>query len=370
MNLTNTTHGNTSELVFDYFNVETDSETAIAFKVLSYAVIMVVSIVGNSFVILAFRRNVTGQMRSVYNLMVVSIAVGDLLLAVCSIPERITRIVTYDSWLVPGDLGTALCKLVNFVEKISITGSLLHLCVLAYDRFLVVYYPTRAMVSLRSSKIASAIIWTITCTYWSPILYYGAVKMEEGHLACGVRSHTPYWKEWYLAYVVLILIALVAIFVFYLLVACKIWLRRVPGNQTRNINRLMERTKRRMARMVSVIVCAYYICFVPYWIGWISCSYIRSQPKAFCNPVYHFINIMVSYVNCAVNPVVCMVFNHQYRQEACHVLKDPFGLRTNKMRLVVKRRKSSTTVDGPLMLNSRRLRQSRRGTQLLVISDT
>lgn len=73
-----------------------------------YGVIAIISIIGNSFLILAYRRNITGQMRSVYNLLVASIGAGDLLLAVWSIPERMTRVLMNDAWIVEGMAGMLL----------------------------------------------------------------------------------------------------------------------------------------------------------------------------------------------------------------------------------------------------------------------
>jgi hypothetical protein len=87
--------------------VSTNSEELIVkiFETLAYAIILAVAVVGNSFLILAYRRNVSGQMRSIYNLLVASIAASDLLLAIWSIPERITRVMTDDAWLLSGVLG-------------------------------------------------------------------------------------------------------------------------------------------------------------------------------------------------------------------------------------------------------------------------
>lgn len=70
-----------------------------------YGLIAMVSIIGNSFLILAYRRNITGHMRSVYNLLVASIGAGDLLLAVWSIPERMTRVLMDDAWIIEGITG-------------------------------------------------------------------------------------------------------------------------------------------------------------------------------------------------------------------------------------------------------------------------
>lgn len=70
-----------------------------------YGIIALISIIGNSFLILAYRRDVTGQMRSVYNLLVASIGASDLLLAIWSIPERMTRVIMDDAWLIDGVMG-------------------------------------------------------------------------------------------------------------------------------------------------------------------------------------------------------------------------------------------------------------------------
>lgn len=75
------------------------------FEVLAYVIIFVIAIIGNCFLIMAYRRNISGQMRSVYNLLVASIAASDLLLAVWSIPERITRVLTNDAWHIYGVFG-------------------------------------------------------------------------------------------------------------------------------------------------------------------------------------------------------------------------------------------------------------------------
>ncbi|KAK3710363.1 hypothetical protein QZH41_002802 [Actinostola sp. cb2023] len=240
--------------------------------------------------------------------------------------------------------GIILCKMVNFVEKVSITVSFLHLGALAFDRFLVVFYPCRSMVSIKSSKITIAVIWGLSVIYWGPILYFGGLRTKNGALSCGVRKFTPNWEFWYLPFIILIFGNLFVILLLYVLVALKLWLRKLPGHQTYSINKRVDRSKRRMAKMVTVIVFAFYVCFLPYGIGWVGCSYLKTRPKAICNHWYKFINILVMHLNCAINPVICLVFNLQYRLEWKLALRDPFGLRVNVSRMHYRRRKSSTTM--------------------------
>ncbi|XP_031571923.1 substance-P receptor-like [Actinia tenebrosa] len=237
--------------------------------------------------------------------------------------------------------GIALCKVVNFVEKVSITVSFLHLGALAIDRFLAVFYPCKSMVSIRSSKITVAIIWGFSICYWGPILYFGGLGVKDGQTVCAVREFTPYWEYWYVLFLVLLFATLVLILVLYLLVAFKLWLRKLPGHQMSSILKGVDRSKRRMARMISIIVAAFYICFLPYWIGWISCSYLVTQLKTTCNPTYEFISILLLHSNCSINPIICLLFNLQYRLELKISLQDPLGLRVKAMRISYRRRKTS-----------------------------
>jgi hypothetical protein len=231
------------------------------------------------------------------------------------------------------------------VEKVSITVSFLHLGALAVDRFLAVFYPCKSMVSIKSSKITIAIIWGSSIGYWGPILYFADLSEHNGRMKCGVRKFTPNWEYWYMPFLVLLFSTLVLILVLYLLVALKLWLRKLPGNQIFSVNRRIDRSKRRMARMISIIVLAFYICFLPYGIGWVSCSYLVVKPKAICNNIYKFVSILVLHSNCSINPVVCLLFNLQYRLEWKISLRDPLGLRVNATRMSYRRRKSSTTME-------------------------
>lgn len=248
-------------------------------------------------------------------------------------------------------LGVILCKIVNFVEKLSITVSFLHLGALAFDRFLVVFYPCRSMVSMKSSKITVIVIWLSSVIYWGPILYFGGLRMKKGALSCGVRKFTPNWEYWYLPFVVLLFGSLFVILILYILVAFKLWLRKIPGNQTYCINKRVDRSKRRMAKMVSLIVFAFYVCFLPYGVGWVGCSYLEYRPKSICNPWYKFVNILVLHFNCAINPIICLVFNLQYRLEWKLAIQDPIGLRVHLSRMSYRRRKSSTTTEAMMTIN-------------------
>lgn len=91
-------------------------------KAVAYVVIMALSLSGNTLVLAVVKKNIGQQMRSVRIYLLTSMAVADLIITVGSMPERLTRALTKDEWLINSALGTALCKATNFFEKLSLSS--------------------------------------------------------------------------------------------------------------------------------------------------------------------------------------------------------------------------------------------------------
>ncbi|EDO45765.1 predicted protein [Nematostella vectensis] len=283
-----------------------ESTMALTAKVSAYVIILALCLVGNTFLIVAVKRNVTGRMRTVSNLLIASIAASDILLSVWSIPERITRILTMDSWLVVNTLGAVLCKLVNFTEKLSITVSVFHLGVLSVERFLAVYTPHRTVLTLKATKWIIVAIWVSSLAYWAPILYHANITAENAKVECAVRSNVQSWRGWYLAFIVLLCIVMILIPILYTALTVKLF--TVPGMKKASQRQKTERMKRQVAIMIGVIIVTFYACFLPYWIGWVSCSYLPYPSPGVCNRTYKFVSILFSYANTAANPIICLLF--------------------------------------------------------------
>ncbi|KXJ21372.1 Neuropeptide Y receptor [Exaiptasia diaphana] len=157
-----------------------DSRTSKGFKVLAYVLVLVASVMGNLFVIYAIKRDYRGKLRRRFTyLMITSIAVSDLLMAVVSVPERITRVLSADEWMLAGSLGLVLCKVVNFVEKVSITVSALHVTALATHRFMAIFYPRRTSKS-QNCRLAA-------------ISRRSEMKVFPSQLKCDVRQQQ--WSQ-------------------------------------------------------------------------------------------------------------------------------------------------------------------------------
>ena len=279
------------------------------FKCAAYGIIVVFSIIGNSLIIAAFKLNINGKLRTVNSMFIVSMAVGDLLLTLGSTPERITRILVNDQWIVEGNLGIFLCKTTNYLEKLCMNVSIIHLAMVAIDRFLVVFYPHRKIITATRARQIIILAWLASAAYCVPLFYYANLLEENGKLLCKTRRFFINWRAWYLLFLSLLVLTLVLVVALYAAITI-----RLCQGKTRKMGRtslISTRLNNRVLKMVAVIVFAFYCCFLPYWIGWVFCSYHRND--VICSKTYVFVAIFLLYANSSVNPVIYSFFNDNFR---------------------------------------------------------
>lgn len=303
-------------------DTEEDSALITGLKTGGYCCLLLASIVGNCLVILAYKLNSNGKLRTVSNNFIVSMAAADLLITVGSIPERITRILANDAWLLPGTLGIVVCKTVNFVEKLSMNVSVLHLASIAVDRFLVVFFPRRKVITKSLSLRIIVSIWLISLGYCVPILIHGNIVEDNGKMYCKVRQFFTNWKIWYIFFLIILFGTFLLIVVLYSAIAIKLWRKKTPGVRLSFRSRRTEKLNIRIVKMVAIIVTVFYICFLPYWIGWIFCSYYFNE--VICNSRFVFVAIFLSYSNSSLNPVIYTIFNEHFRLSFRRILRTLF----------------------------------------------
>lgn len=294
-------------------------------KAAAYATIMLLSLCGNTLVLVAVKKNIGGRMHSARNYLLTSLAVIDLVITVGSMPERLTRALTNDVWLIEGAMGVALCKATNFFEKLSFNVSTLSLVLIAVDRFLAVMFPHRKYLTNRRAFAAIGLVWLVSAVYWSPILYYGGLLQEDGKTLCKVRRFFTKWKMWYLLFLVQLLLSLVLVVILYVSICFKLWRHaqnKIGAGPSLHSNRAARDLKinRKVLKMVAVVIIAFYICFLPYWIGWVFCSYYNSE--FICDYTYISVAIFLSYANSSLNPFIYCIFSESFRRAFKQVVQE------------------------------------------------
>jgi len=289
---------------------ENNSAIEKGFKCMAYGVIVAFSIIGNSLVIAAFKLNINGKLRTVNSMLIVSMAAGDLLLTLGSTPERITRIFVNGQWIIGGHLGIFLCKTTNYFEKLCMNVSIIHLAMVAIDRFLAVFYPRRKIITVIRARQIIIMAWLASAAYCVPLFYYANLLEENGKLLCKTRRFFTNWRIWYLLFLSLLVLTLLLVVALYAAITIRLCRGRARKTRARLNNRVLK--------MVAMIVFAFYCCFLPYWISWVFCSYYHSD--VICNKTYVFVAIFLLYANSAVNPAIYSFFNENFRDSFSYIL--------------------------------------------------
>ena len=285
------------------------------FKCAAYSIVVAFSIIGNSLVIAAFKVNISGKLRTVNSMFIVSMAAGDLLLTLGSTPERITRILVSEQWIIGGNLGIFLCKTTNYLEKLCMNVSIIHLAMVAIDRFLAVFYPRRKIITATRARLIIIMAWLASAAYCVPLFYYANLLEKNGKLLCKTRRFFINWRIWYLLFLSLLVLTLLLVVALYAAITIRLCRGRAHKTRTSLVN---ARLNSRVLKMVAAIVFAFYCCFLPYWIGWVFCSYYRSD--VICNDTYVFVAIFLLYANSAINPVIYSFFNENFRDSFRFIL--------------------------------------------------
>uniref|UniRef100_A0A5K3EUG2 G_PROTEIN_RECEP_F1_2 domain-containing protein n=1 Tax=Mesocestoides corti TaxID=53468 RepID=A0A5K3EUG2_MESCO len=150
-----------------------------------YGIIIVLSLVGNTIVILVILR--FKSMQSITNLFIVNLAVSDLLMSLVAAP--FTPIAAFfDSWVLP----QILCKLLSFTMGVSVYVSTLTSTAIAVDRYLVIVHPFFSKMRNWMCGTIIATIWAISTLICLPLAIHQKITVDP---ARNVTICTESWPQ-------------------------------------------------------------------------------------------------------------------------------------------------------------------------------
>ena len=198
-----------------------------------FAIIFIVGVVGNGTLILTVLKN--KNMRNAPNIFIVSLAFGDLLLILVSVPFTAT-IYTFTEW----PYGETLCKLNEFLQALSLGVSVFTLTVLSADRYVAIVDP---MKRHRTSSMADTL--AIAGVVWLVSTGLAVLELVAAHIATPYKDipvcelHPESWPKWYpkfhtvFRFVVYFAVPILTIGVFYTLMARILFLSSKIHGQVR-----------------------------------------------------------------------------------------------------------------------------------------
>lgn len=283
-----------------------------------YVLAMLISLLGNSTIVWIVYKN--RRMRTLTHYLIVNMAVADLMITVFHMPYKLQVQLTNSYAVVVGGLtGTLICKLVGYIQDVSIASSVLSLMMISIDRFVVVLFPLKNAALLKRPRLFVIPIWIISVFMCSPLLYANKIEEDFGDFYC--------FEEWpplimtgrdytIIQFTVLYALPLVVITVLYSCIAVKVWHRTIPGQAAPNLNRGRRHleARKQLLKLLIVIVSLFAICWLPYHVTF----FLQFSDSGYLNcgvpETIMFYCLFVGHANSAINPCIYFIIHNEYRK--------------------------------------------------------
>ena len=292
---------------------------------IGYSLILIISLAGNSAIGVIFYKTPSLQ-RQPINHLIVSMAMSDLM-PLITLPWFLVTFYTspVDHWLIGGPLVQALCKLIVCLPEVSFGVSCQSLVLIAVDRFVAVVFPLRStVISRKLFPFVITATWIIALAFYSPWLKSVKVVELKRRSICSVIDTSDEIKSWQIAVFItdyiIIIITIVLLVILYSIIVIKLKQQARPGEQSNNAEKKRAERNRKVLRMACAIVLAFSLCCVPM----LTIGFMSLFPKIMSScgfPIFVDIAIFMYHVNCAVNPIICLIFSTNYRQGLKRLLK-------------------------------------------------
>ncbi|XP_076267221.1 orexin/Hypocretin receptor type 1-like [Rhynchophorus ferrugineus] len=298
-----------------------------------HCVVFVVGLLGNVLVCVAVYRN--HSMRTVTNYFIVNLAVADALVILFCLPFSVVWDVTSTWWF-----GTAMCKIVLYIQNVSVTVSILTLAFISIDRWYAICFPLKFKSTTGRAKTAICVIWIIALACEIPEPIYLIAKPYSNKYTYFTQCTVTWGNKtdticmivkMILFYVLPLLLMSIA----YIQIIRVLWRSGHAPQQSintqtgstrsgqsvntfaMNMNTSTEgqlRSRRKAAKMLVAVVAMFAFCFFPVHLLSIlrlTINLSNSEPNRAISLVSHWL----CYANSAVNPIIYNFMSGKFRQE-------------------------------------------------------
>ena len=295
-----------------------DETTSKAIQTIAYCIVLLLSLMGNTLIILVVYRN--SRMWTASNYLIVNMAASDLLLPFFAVPRMIVEVlVGRERWLIGGTAGLALCKLAYFLQDVSTAVSVQSLLAITAERFYVVMFPLKATAMKSNIKYVIPLTWLTAVGLHSPYLEVFKLCLVQGKLYCCQRWSMSARSQFMYFVSILSLVfgvPLIAIVILYAFIVFKLFRQKLPpgtrNSITQNQRDQRDRQNRNILKMAVTVVVTFFLCFSPLVIlALLLTTGSVSKCKA---ETFRMIAKLFAQSNCAINAFIYYAFNSQFRR--------------------------------------------------------
>lgn len=294
--------------------------------------IFITSLLGNMLVVIVVYRE--RRMRTMVNFLIVNMAVSDFLCTLSVVPRVITQTFTYpDAWMITGAAGDAMCKIVLFLQDVTVAVSLLSLLMIAIERYQAITSPLVADPSSgRRCKIMILSTWLVACLIYATHFYTFKLIIEDEGAIC-VHTWEPFlaepskvWEiEFLLHSILFVFIPFIVVFSLYTAILVRVRRTSVPGDtssRTWRGRRNRQKRNRNVLRMLLTVVIAFGVCWFPFIIYTYVVTFVYSDLELSCGMIIiRECALYLAYLNSSINPAIYFTFCENYRKGLRNIIR-------------------------------------------------
>ncbi|AWO98369.1 putative G-protein coupled receptor 19 [Scophthalmus maximus] len=273
---------------------------------LVFAVLWLISILGNALVCLVIHRSRRTQ--STTNYFVVSMACADLLMSLGCAPFVLLQVAS-GRW----PLSAAACKAVRYLQHLCPGVQVYVLLSISVDRFYTIVYPLSFKVSREKAKKMILASWLFDAAFISPCLFFYGSTSTDSH--CEFFLPDSWGSIAYAAVHLLFgFLGPVALIVsFYQRVVRYIWRISADGHSVRRTMNIVPRTKVKTIRMFLMLNSVFFLAWTPFYVAQL--WHPRESDAPSRQGLLFFTAIAwVSFSSTASKPTLYSVYNANFRR--------------------------------------------------------
>ena len=278
-----------------------------------YSLSILVSVLGNSTVIhIAYKHK---DMRTTTNLLLVNMACADILVAILYMASQLKFLYVFNKWF-GGVIGLILCKIVSVSQYLPGCATVWSTAVISIDRLLAIISPLKKSFISTHCKIIIGSIWLFSLLFLGHVFFYPRVLLIKKAWTYVYRSPCFYFVYFYHAGRAFMLpLPHVITILSYSVICYRLHNRKIPGLNTNQQVQRVAATTRKVSRLTIVIISSYSLCWLPYYM------YVETAKNPFAMQKVYFSVTWLSNLYSALNPVICISLNTNFRQRLPLFLK-------------------------------------------------
>ncbi|XP_010894460.1 galanin receptor type 1b [Esox lucius] len=289
-----------------------------------FGFIFFLGIVGNSLVMIVIGKIKTRRNRSTTNIFILNLSIADLSFLLFCVPFQAT-IYSLPEWI----FGAFLCKFVHYFVTVCMLVSIFTLVAMSVDRYVAVVHSKKSpcIRNRRNALLGVCVIWSLSFIFAVPVAQHQTLVTDHPE----APNSSFCWEAWYASaskhtYKVTILV-IGYVLPLTLIICCYTKVLFHLHKKIKNMSKKSQRSKRKTAQTVLLVVAAFLICWMPHHIiaMWVEFGVFPLNDASFA---FRIVSHCLAYGNSCVNPILYAFLSENFRKAcrqvfSCRLLYPP-----------------------------------------------